>query len=116
MKNILFSLILLLLVAVAGCANASDQAENITQEQNFEFTGTIVEFREYKALVETDHDAFSGNSYTEDEPQKMNIIVDLSVNREDSYQLGDKIKMIGGEEILESDPPQIETISVELID
>lgn len=116
MKKILFSLILLLLVAIAGCTNASDEAENITQGPNFEFTGTIVEFREYKALVETDRDAFGGSSFTEDESQKMNVIVDLSVNQDESFQLGDEIKVNAGDEILDSDPPQIETISVELID
>ncbi|GAA0603335.1 hypothetical protein GCM10009001_20370 [Virgibacillus siamensis] len=44
------------------------------------------------------------------------MFVDLSVNNDKTFQVGDKIKVGFDGKILESNPAQINTLSVELIE
>lgn len=43
------------------------------------------------------------------------MIVDFFVNNEQTFRIVDEIKVKAGEEILDSEPTQIETLSVELV-
>ncbi|MBU5467213.1 YobA family protein [Virgibacillus sp. MSJ-26] len=68
---------------------------------SFYFTGTIKEIYESTALV----DGTMGE-----------VLVALSVNNDETFHVGDRIKVGYNGAIMESDPAQIKTLSVELVD
>lgn len=111
MKRLLFCLATVILLTISGCSNASDKNASEVNETNFEFTGTIEEINDTKALVKTNNDVLKEGDSSESE-----VIVDLSVNSEQSFQIGNEIKVEAGEVILDSDPRQVDTISVELVE
>jgi len=66
------------------------------------FTGTIKEIMEKTAIVES---SFSGA-----------VFVNLAVNREETFEVGDTVRVYFTGEIRESNPAQIDTIAVEKIE
>ena len=105
MKRFLIYLMSIMIVAMIGCSNTSEKVDKNT----FTFTGTIEEIRDTQALVLTTHEALKDDQSTGE------VLVDLSVNSKRSFQVGDAIQVTAGAEILESDPPQVHTLSVELV-
>lgn len=105
MRKMYQAFIIALLLVSIGCSNSIDENEVAPSElktQNFHFTGTIEEIiNENGAIV---HDG------------QGNILVNLSVNKNETFQVGDKVKVGYDGVILESSPAQINTLSVERIE
>lgn len=100
--------LLIVLLIISGCSNSVNQNdEEITETEtvNSYFTGTIKEINGNTALV-----------YAELGGGKGNVFVSLSVNSDETFQVGDEIKVGYDGTIMESNPAQINTLSVELVD
>lgn len=111
MTKLLKLLAITVLLTVAGCSNSADGSD---EEQNVEirtesvyFVGTIKEIIDNKALVSAT--IIDGNP-------EGNVFVNLSVNSDETFQVGDKVKVGYDGTIMESNPAQINTLSVKLID
>lgn len=107
MLRIFKALAIIVLLTIGGCSNSIDRSEEnnqITTENSF-FTGTINEINDNRALV---HAKLGGG--------EGDVFVDLSVNSDEIFHVGDKIKVEYDGAIKESDPAQINTLSVELIE
>lgn len=111
MKRLIFRLAIIILLTISGCSNASDENDNESNEITFDFTGTIEEINNTKALVKTNNDALKDGDSSESE-----VLVDLSINSEQSFQIGDEIKVKAGDVVLDSEPRQVDTLSVELVE
>lgn len=111
MKRLLFCLaIIALLTTAAGCSNAADNDIDEVGETTSNFTGTIKEINGHNALVQTNSKIFKASDSSQDK-----VIVDLSVNSEQKFEVENEIKVKFDGPILDSDPPQINTLSVELV-
>lgn len=111
MKRLFFCLAIIIFLTISGCSNASDKNDNESNETTFKFTGTIEEINDTKALVKTNNDALKDVDSSESE-----VLVDLSINSEQSFQIGDEIKVKAGDVVLDSEPRQVDTLSVELVE
>jgi uncharacterized OB-fold protein len=65
------------------------------------FEGRIEELLDNRAIVQVEKGNFSGR-----------VLVDLSVNETETFQVGDKVKVEYDGQVRESDPAQINTLSV----
>lgn len=98
------ALAIIVLLTIAGCSNSmnGNDGEPIESEgAGFYFTGTIKEIYNGSALV----DGTRGK-----------VLVSLSVNNEETFHVGDKVRVGYKGIILESNPAQITTLSIELVD
>lgn len=97
-----FAIIVLLIIS--GCSNSvneNDEEPTEIETVSSYFTGTIKEIYDGTALV----DGTRGK-----------VLVTLSVNNDETFQVGDKVKIGYNGTIMESNPAQIKTLSVELVD
>lgn len=107
MRKVLITVIVLLFLIVTGCSNSQDNNNDSNNTDNPVFTGTIKEINGNMAIVSA--------VLVEGNPEG-DVYVDLSVNKDESFQVGDKIKVEFDGIIRESHPAQINTISVELVE
>lgn len=108
MRKVFKSLAIIALFVIVGCSNSIDKSEEKYDEPRTvesSFTGTIKEINGNRALV-----------YAEFGGSKGNVFVNLSVNSDETFQVGDEVKVGYDGTIMESNPAQIHTLSVELID
>lgn len=112
-KSLLAGFVLVLVLFISGCGsdspnntNAGNSAEP-DSEVRVSFTGEIVEIHGTGAVVFVkEGEILSSGS---------RVSVDLSVNNEETFQVGDSVKVVYDGVIRESDPLQINTIAVEKI-
>ncbi|GGK06144.1 hypothetical protein GCM10007063_30790 [Lentibacillus kapialis] len=104
-STILFAIILIGLLP--ACSFSGDDKTNEVEKTSSYFKGTIKKINGNNALVSAK--IFEGNPESD-------VFVDLSVNSDKNFQVGDKIKVEFDGNILESNPAQINTLSVELIE
>ncbi|MCM3444820.1 DUF3221 domain-containing protein [Metabacillus halosaccharovorans] len=102
---ILFTVILIGLLS--ACSFSEDDIPVVIDTENSNFIGTIKEINGHRALVYAK--IFEGNP-------EGDVFVDLSVNNTKTFKVGDKIKVEFDGTVLESNPAQIITLSVELIE
>ncbi|WP_062109868.1 DUF3221 domain-containing protein [Bacillus niameyensis] len=110
MPRIFKVLTIIALFTIAGCSNSIDQNEdenNDIKTENFSFIGTIKEISGNRAIVSA--------TIFENNPEG-DVFVDLSVNNKQSFKVGDKVKVGFDGTVRESNPAQINTLSVELVD
>ncbi|MDQ0975911.1 putative membrane protein [Neobacillus niacini] len=110
MTRIFKALAIIVLLTIVGCSNSIDSSEEKNNEiktENSSFIGTIKDINGNTAIVSAK--VFEGNP-------EGDVIVDLSVNNDETFQVGDKIKVGFDGIIKESNPAQINTLSVELVD
>lgn len=110
MSKIFKALAIIVLLATVGCSNSLDKSErgyNQPKTKNFSFTGTINEIKDDRAIVSAK--LFEGNP-------EGDVFVDLSVNSDETFSVGDKVKVEFDGNVDESNPAQIKTLSVELAD
>lgn len=96
------------LLVIVGCANSTDESEEKFNEPttaNSSFTGTIKEIKSNTAIVSAKLGGGEGD-----------VFVNLSVNSDETFQVGDRVKVGYDGTIMESNPAQINTLFVELID
>lgn len=108
MSKILKALIIFVLLVIAGCSNAtgeSGEGFNELKTINSSFTGTIKEIKNNTAIVSAKLGGAKGD-----------VFVNLSVNSDEVFQVGDTIKVEYDGTIMESNPAKINTLSIELID
>jgi len=106
MTRIFRALAIIVFLTIVGCSHSTDRSEEKNDEiktVSSSFIGTIKEINGNSALV------LFGN------PEGL-VFVDLSVNSDETFQVGDKVKVKYDGIILESHPAQINTLSVELVD
>src|SRR5699024_2553737 len=104
MQRTIKALAIIVLLTIAGCSNSingNDEETTATKTASFYFTGTIKEIYEDTALV----DGTRGK-----------VLVALSVNNDETFHVGDKVRVGYNGTIMESNPAQIKTLSVELVD
>src|SRR5690625_3372876 len=107
MPRIFKALAIIVLQIIRGCSNSIDRSgeeSNEPKTTNSSFTGTIKEINGNKALV-----------YAKSGGGEGNVFVDLSVNSDEVFRVGDKVKVGYDGTVRESSPAQINTLSVELI-
>lgn len=107
MSNRCKALAIILLFVTVGCSHLID--ENEVEDEapitvNSSFTGTIIEITDNTAIV---HATLGGG--------EGKVFVNLSVNSDETFQVGDEVKVGFDGVIMESNPAQINTLSVELI-
>ncbi|MFC7782917.1 DUF3221 domain-containing protein [Rossellomorea sp. GCM10028870] len=110
MTRIFIALATIVLLTIVGCSNLTDRSKEKNNEiktESSSFIGTIKEINGNTALVSAK--VFKGNP-------EGNVFVDLSVNNDETFQFGDKVKVEFDGTIKESNPAQINTLSVELVD
>ncbi|HZH58409.1 MAG TPA: DUF3221 domain-containing protein [Metabacillus sp.] len=109
MKRIFKALAIIVLLTIVGCSNSTDRSEekNEIKTESSSFIGPIKEINGNSALVSAK--VFEGNP-------EGDLFVDLSVNNDETFQVGDKVKVGFDGTIKESNPAQINTLSVELVD
>jgi hypothetical protein len=98
------ALAIIVLLIISGCSdtmNGNDEEPAEIEMGSFYFTGTIKEKYDGTALV----DGTRGK-----------VLVNLSVNNDEIFLVGDKVKVGYNGAIMESNPAQIKTLSVELVD
>lgn len=110
MPRLLKALAVIVLLIIVGCSNSTmEKDEGITENEtaNNYFTGKIKELISDgdRAIVHTKIGGSEGE-----------VIVDFTVNSNETYQVGDKVKVGYDGTIMESSPAQINTLSVELVD
>lgn len=108
MKKIFKPLAIIVILMIAGCSNSVNQNDEEPSEietLSSYFNGTIKEISDNTALV-----------YTELGGSKGDVFVNLSVNSDETFQIGDEIRVGYDGTIMESNPAQINTLSVELVD
>jgi hypothetical protein len=102
-------LAIIVLLTLIGCSNSIDNSEesnNESESESYSFTGIIKEINGSSAIVSA--------KVVEDNPE-IDVFVNLSVNKDERFQVGDEI-IVGFDGIIkESDPAQINTLSVEVI-
>lgn len=97
-------IVLLVSVVLFGC-NSNEGGTTKTDPSTVYFSGTISEINDQIAIVRGEIGGTTGNVY-----------VDLSVNESESFQVGDEVKVGYDGIVLESEPAQIKTLSVELVE
>ncbi|NCU18692.1 DUF3221 domain-containing protein [Pallidibacillus pasinlerensis] len=109
MKKLFSMFVILLLFTLIGCGNSNDGKNDTSSvdKDNLTFIGTIKEINGDTAIVSA--------VLVEGNPEG-DVFVDLSVNKDETFQVGDKIKVEFDGVIRESNPAQINTLSVELIE
>jgi|SRR5699024_10857190 len=110
MSKIFRAFAIIFLLTIVGCSNSIDTSQEENDEiktKNSSFTGTIKEIIGNRALVSA--------KIFEDNPEG-DVFVDLSVNNTQTFKVGDKVKVGFDGTIKESNPAQINTLSVELVD
>jgi hypothetical protein len=110
MTRIFKALAMIVLLTIVGCSNSTDRSEEKNNEiktESSSFIGTIKEIYGNSALVSAK--VFEGNP-------EGDVFVDLSVNNDETFQVGDKVKVGFDGTIKESNPAQINTLSVEMVD
>jgi len=98
------ALAIIVLIIIAGCSNSNngdDEEPTEIETGSFYFTGKIKEIYDGTALV----DGTRGK-----------VLVALSVNDDQTFQVGDKVRVGYTGVIMESNPAQIKTLSVELVE
>lgn len=108
MKRTFNAFAIIVLLIISGCSislNQNDEEPTEIETTSSYFTGTIKEINDNRALV-----------YAELGGGKGNVFVNLSVNSDETFQVGDEIKVGYDGTIMESIPAQINTLSVELVD
>ncbi|MDY0393978.1 hypothetical protein ACFSMW_16085 [Virgibacillus halophilus] len=110
MSKTLKALAIIVLLTIVGCGcsnsiNRSVEKTNGGKTTTHFFTGTIKEINGDHALV---HAELGGG--------KGDILVDLSVNSDKTFQIRDEIKVAYDGTIKESNPAQINTLTVDLAD
>lgn len=108
MKNLFKVILIIVLLTVVGCSNAMNEKDEEPTEiktVTSYFTGTVKEINGNSALVSATLGGGKGD-----------VVVDLSVNKDESFQVADQIKVGYDGTIMESNPAQINTLSVEWID
>lgn len=103
MIRVFQGLVIIALLTIIGCSNSNDDIKTDTAY----FTGVIKEIDGNSGLVSA--------KIFEDNPEG-DVLVDLSVNTNQEFQEGDKIKVGFDGNVMESYPAQINTLSVELVD
>ncbi|QWC21134.1 DUF3221 domain-containing protein [Bacillus haikouensis] len=91
-----------------GCLLAAGRTNEFGEKNNavsVSFEGRIVELLENRAIVAVEKGDFTGR-----------VLVDLSMNESETFQVGDKIKVEYEGQVRESDPAQINTLSVKGMD
>lgn len=107
MRKILNVLAIILLLAIVGCSYSIDnnvEENDEAKPENYSFTGEILEINDEVAIV-----------YATFEDRQGDVYVDLSVNKTETFQVGNKIKVEYDGIILYSNPAQINTLSVKNI-
>lgn len=110
MPRIFKALVIVVLLIIVGCSNSIDQNKEESNEPkiaNSSFTGTIKKINGDSTIVSA---KIFGNNREGD------VFIDLSVNTDETFQVGDKVKVGYDGTIEESNPAQINTLSVELTD
>jgi hypothetical protein len=110
MTRTLKALAVIVLLTIVGCSNSIDKSEEKNSEiktESSSFIGTIKEINGNSAIVSAK--VFEGNP-------EGDVFVDLSVNNDETFQVGDRVKVGFDGTIKESNPAQINTLSVELVD
>ncbi|MDZ5710637.1 DUF3221 domain-containing protein [Jeotgalibacillus haloalkalitolerans] len=100
-------LAIMVLLTIAGCSgptNSNEHNHDELETETVSFTGTIREINGKTAIVSA--------VLSEGNPES-NVFVDLSVNQDETFQVGDIIKVEYDGAINESNPAQINTLSVE---
>ncbi|HEX6594163.1 MAG TPA: DUF3221 domain-containing protein [Bacillota bacterium] len=104
MQRTFKALAIIVLLTISGCSNSingNDEKPTEIETASFYFTGTIKEIYDGTALV----DGTRGK-----------VLVTLSVNNDEIFHVGDKVRVGYNGTIMESNPAQIKTLSVELVD
>ena len=104
LKKIYNLLFILFLSSLLFACNSEDVKKADDSEVKASFRGTILEINNDTAIVSSEYSEYS------------RIRVDLSVNSEVTFQVGDEIEVGYDGRIMESDPAQINTLSVELVE
>lgn len=106
----LSAIIFIVLLSAFGSPN-DDKTDNgkIAEISGIEktvsnFVGTIKDINGHRAIANAKIGGGEGD-----------VFVDLSVNKDETFQVGDKIKIEYDGTILESNPAKINTLSVELV-
>lgn len=115
-KRIIGVLVILLVVGLTyGCGHSSKRngigdrnTDFINENETFNFTGRILE------IIDTDSAIVKG-VLIENNPEGK-VLVDLSVNEDEGFEVGDHVKVEFDGPIMESNPMKIHTLSVELIE
>lgn len=110
MERVMKVLVIVLLISIVGCSNSMENnQENVQNEPpitaDASFTGTIKEINGNRALVLGKLGGGEGD-----------VFVDLSVNSDETFRVGDRIKVGFDGTVMESNPAQINTLSVKLLD
>lgn len=96
---------IIVLLTIVGCSNSingNDEEPTEIETASIHFIGTIIEIYDNNlGLV----DGTNGK-----------ILVNLSINNDEKFHVGDKVKVGYNGTIMESNPAQIKTLSVELVD
>ncbi|WP_226669662.1 DUF3221 domain-containing protein [Metabacillus litoralis] len=110
MTKIFKVLAIIVFFTIVGCSNSTDRTEennNKIKTENSSFIGTIKEINGSSSIVSAK--VFEGNP-------EGDVFVDLTVNSDETFQVGDKVKVGFDGTVKESYPAQINTLSVELVD
>lgn len=108
MTRIFKAFAIIVLLPIIGCSNSiASSEENEIKTESSSFTGTIKEINDNRALVSAK--VYEGNPESD-------VFIDLSVNNAETFQVGDKVKVEFEGIIKESNPAQINTLSVVLVD
>src|SRR5690625_3540261 len=94
-------IIVLLTASCSNSINGHEEEYTEIETASFFFTGTIKEIYDGTALV----DGTRGK-----------VLVTLSVNNDETFDVGDKVRVGYNGTIMESNPAQIKTLSVDLVD
>lgn len=108
MSRVFKALAIIFLLVIVGCSSSTDESEgkfNKPKTANLSFSGTIKEINSNTAIVNAKLGGEEGD-----------VLVNLSVNSEETFQVGDRIKVGYDGTIMESSPAKINTLFVESID
>jgi len=109
MQRMFKALTIIVILTLTGCSQSSmdgnDQEPSDIDVVKFYFTGTIKDINGNQAIV-----------YAKLGGGKGDVVVNLSVNNDETFQVNDKVKVGYDGVVMESSPAQINTISVELIE
>lgn len=108
MKGTFKVFIIFAILMISACSHSvNEKNEDPTKIEtvSFYFTGTIKEINGETAVV---YASLGGG--------KESVFVNLSVNSDETFQVGDEVKVGYDGTIRESNPAQIHTLSVELVD
>src|SRR5699024_5082092 len=108
MQRMFKALIIIVIITITECTqslmNGNDQEPSDIDVVKSYFTGTIKDINGNQAIVYAKLGGGEGE-----------VVVNLSVNNDETFQVNDKIKVGYDGVVMESSPAQINTISVELV-